>query len=151
MNQKIDSLNEKEVDWLQSQREGASKFVKEFSPSDSEMPLTLGALDRAFANWMSSDPRPESINDGITYVGIAFGQTLVDGLGLNWVFATDDQGTDLAVYGLPGRGDVLIYPANFVAKRWERRETNFLEWSYEQIAADIRALVKSWEKKVGDT
>jgi hypothetical protein len=34
--------------------------------------------------------------------------------------------TGPAVYGLPGTADVLVYPANFVAKRWERREVKFL-------------------------
>jgi len=71
---------------------------------------------------------------------VAFGQSLVDGLGLAWVIATDQHGADLAVYGLPGKGDVLIYPANFVAKRWERRETNFLEKSYAQIARDLQSI-----------
>ena len=31
------------------------------------------------------------------------------------------------MFGLPDRGDVLIYPMNFVAKRWERQETEFFE------------------------
>jgi hypothetical protein len=33
---------------------------------------------------------------------MAFGQTLVDGLGLQWVIATDGHGSEMAVYGLPG-------------------------------------------------
>ena len=82
----------------------------------------------------------EAINAVINQVGIAFGQSLVDGLGLNWVIATDEYGTDMAVYGLPNQGDVLVYPANFVAKRWERRETNFLEDAYRRIAEDVSAI-----------
>jgi len=31
----------------------------------------------------------------------------------------------------------LVYPANFVAKGWERRETYFLLWSYQQIALQV--------------
>ena len=85
------------------------------------------------------------INAIINYVGIAFGQSLVDGLGLKWVVATDQHGCEMAVYGLAGRGDVLVYPANFVAKRWERREANFLEDAYEKIARDIRAVSDQWK------
>ena len=59
---------------------------------------------------------------------------------LRWVIATDKQGSDLAVYGLPGKGDVLLYPANLVAKRWERRETPFLEKCYQETAVRIQAL-----------
>lgn len=87
------------------------------------------------------------INAIINYVGIAFGQRLVDGIGLKWVVATDQHGSELAVYGLPGRGDVLVYPANFVAKRWERKETNFLDDAYEKIARHVRAVSDEWRMK----
>jgi hypothetical protein len=89
------------------------------------------------------------INAVINYVGIAFGQALVDGIGFSWVIATDDQGSELAVHGFPGRGDVLVYPANFVAKRWERRETNFLEKAYQQIGRDARAIFRDWQRTSG--
>jgi hypothetical protein len=38
------------------------------------------------------------------------------------------------------QGDVLIDPANFVAKRWERRETDFLQKSYADIAGQVNKL-----------
>jgi hypothetical protein len=62
------------------------------------------------------------------------------------VIATDQYRSDLAVHGLPGTGDVLIYPANFVAKRWERRETNFLESSFRDIERDVAELDRRWRK-----
>lgn len=71
---------------------------------------------------------------------------LVDAdIGLSWVVATDEYGTELAVYGLPNRGDVLVYPANFVGKRWERREVNFLGDSHRRIAQDVRRVASEWE------
>ena len=80
------------------------------------------------------------MNEVINCVGVAFGQILVDGIGLKWVIATDHHGSDLAVYGLPNAGDVLIYPVNFIAKRWERREVNFIEASYQKIERQVRAI-----------
>jgi hypothetical protein len=146
MQQKIDMLNESETAWVKTQLENASKFVEGFSPQDSEQPLTLSALDRAFAAWVASEPvDTDLINAVINYVGIAFGQALVGGIGLKWVIATDEQGSELAAYGFPGHGDVLVYPANFVAKRWERRETNFLEKAYQQIGQDIRGVFRDWQ------
>ncbi len=148
MKQKIDELNEDEVAWVKTQLENAAKFVEGFSAADSAQPLTLAALDRAFAAWSASDPTEvELINAIIDYVGIAFGQVLVDGigLGLRWVIATDEYGSDLAIYGLPNQGDVLIYPKDFVAKRWEKHETNFLEEMYPKIAHDIRELFRRWQ------
>jgi hypothetical protein len=146
MKQKIEPLNEKETEWVRTQIANASKFVEAFSPTDAGQPLTLKALDGAFAAWMASESdERDLINAIINYVGIAFGQALVDGIGLKWVVATDEQGCELAVYGLPQRGDFLVYPANFVAKRWERRETHFLEESYKRIVDDFRRLVQEWQ------
>src|SRR5215469_1561875 len=151
MKQKIDALNESETAWVKTQLENALRFVESFLPEDTGNPLTLAALDRAFAAWIASEPtETDLINAVINYVGIAFGQALVDGIGLKWVIATDDQGSDLAVYGFPGHGDVLVYPANFVAKRWERRETTFLEGAYEQIAKDIRGVFRDWQRSSGN-
>lgn len=147
MTQKIDDLNESERAWVKAQLENAVKFVEGFSPEDMGVPLTLAALDRAFAAWIASKPTDNGlINAIINHVGIAFGQALVDGIGLNWVIATDDQVSELAVYGFPGRGDILLYPANFVAKRWERRETNFLEEAYQKISHDVRTIFRQWNR-----
>jgi hypothetical protein len=147
MKQRIDPLNANEAAWIKSQLANATKFVEGFSPQGSEQPLTLSALDRAFAAWIASEPTDTGlINAVINYVGIAFGQALVDGIGFQWVIASDEQGSDLAVYAFPERGDVLVYPANFVAKRWERRETNFLENAYQQIGHDVRAVFREWQR-----
>lgn len=150
MNQQIDALNESETSWVKTQLKNASKFVEGFSPQDAGQLLNLAALDRAFAAWIASEPvDTDLINSVINYVGIAFGQALVDGIGFKWVIATDEQGSELAVHGFPARGDVLVYPANFVAKRWERRETNFLEKAYQQIGRDVRAVFRDWLRTSG--
>lgn len=148
MKAKIETLNEKEQAWIAEELERAAEFVKSIRPQAIAQPIDLNALDEAFAAWMasSSAKEPCNANAAINCVGMAFGQSLVDGLGLKWVIATDDYGTDLAVYGLPGTGDVLVYPANFVAKRWERRETNFLAKSYRQIERDVKALAKNFRQ-----
>ena len=143
MEQEISELTEKEKEWLALQLHVASAFVKTFSPRDAGRPVSLAALDRAFAAWMATQPtESDVINGTINRVGVAFGQTLVEGLGMQWIIATDDQGSEMAVYGLPGSADVLVYPANFVAKRWERREVNFFEASYGLIAEDVSRLAR---------
>lgn len=144
MKQKVSPLTDKERAWVALQIEGASKFVDAFSPTDAGQPLTLAALDRAFAAWLGTETADNQLVNGVIHcVGVAFGQFLADGVGLAWVIASDENGSDLAVYGLPGKGDVLVYPANFVAKRWERRETNFLETSYQQIAEQVQAVAQA--------
>jgi Domain of unknown function (DUF3806) len=146
MKQKIDTPTEKEQAWIAEQLENATKFVSIFSPEDAKQSLTLAALDRAFSQRIASGPADNAAeaNRIINCVGIAFGRFLVEGLGLEWVIATDEHGSDLAVYGLPGTGDVLVYPANFIAKRWERREADFLEQSYGWVEQQLESFRRRW-------
>jgi Domain of unknown function (DUF3806) len=147
MDQTITDPTKAELDWVVAQRHAASRFVASASPNDAGQPLTLAALDRAFKAWISADPEDvDEINGVINAVGVAFGQFLVEGAGLRWVIATDEHGSDLAVFGLPSAGDVLVYPANFVAKRWERRETGFLAAACKGISADTRAIAAKRRK-----
>jgi hypothetical protein len=141
MEQKVKELTEKESAWVQQQLDGAAKLVEIMAPEAAGQPLTIKSLDQAFAAWMALEQDDADVTNAvINQVGIGFGKLLVEKLPLRWVIAVDKQGSDLALYGLPGKGDVLIYPANLVAKRWERRETNFLEKCFEETAAHIKAL-----------
>lgn len=117
MKQKIESLNETELAWVKAQLESARHFVDDFSPGDAGQPLTSAALDRASAAWLASGPTDgELINAVINYVGMAFGQALVDGIRLQWVIATDEQGSELAVYGLPERGTCWSIPPTLLPR-----------------------------------
>ena len=141
MEQKIESPTEQEIAWIAMQLKGASKFIGIYLPSESDDSLSLAKLDRAFALWLKEkETKSEIVNAVINRVGVAFGQHLVDNLGFKWVVASDKQSVELAVYALPGNGDVLKYPANLVAKRWERGEIEFLEPSYDKIAAQVKRL-----------
>jgi len=104
--------------------------------------LTPELLDDAWSAGLpgaaSGDP-----NQLINAIGIAFGQILVDRLGFRWIIATDDYGTDLAVVAAEGKGDILVYPANFVAKRFEKRRSGFLAESVRIIATDLRKITGS--------
>lgn len=150
MKQTISELTDNERAWNAQQLDFAVKFVNAYSPSDSGQPMTLAALDRAFKTWMASQESDvEMINAIINAVGIQFGKFLTE-LRLRWVIATDEDGSDLALYGLPGTADVLVYPANFVAKRWERRETDFLEKSYREIAKTIASMQRNVPRVIRD-
>jgi len=144
MKQTLSSLTAKEEAWVQTQLEGAKKLVDAFSPEDAAEPLSVGALDRAFAEWLSAGMTDAAqINAAINAVGVAFGQFLVQGMGLRWVIVSDESGAELAVHGLPGKGDVLIFPQNFVAKRYEKREMHFLVRSYHSISQHIRMIAEA--------
>lgn len=136
MKQQISQLTENERRWIADQLEGAATFVAAFCDGDES--FSLSNLDRAFAAFLAINETDNKVVKGaINCIGITFGQLLVDRGALNWVIVADEHGTDLAVHGLPGKGDFLVFPANFVAKRWERRETNFLEALFPQMVEQI--------------
>ncbi len=143
----VSALTDKERAWIRTQLVSVSLFIDAYSPADSGQPISLPILDRAFALWLAQDIREnDQINAAINFVGIRFGQFLVDEVAFQWVIATDRNHSDLAILALPGRGDVLVYPANFVAKRWQRRETNFLATAF----VDIQKQTKSVEAAGSD-
>ena len=112
MDQTITDPTKAELGWVVAQREAASRFVASARPNDADNRSLSTPLDRAFKAWISADPKDlDEVNGVINAVGVAFGQFLVEAAGLRWVIATDEHGSDLAVFGLPSSGDVLVYPA----------------------------------------
>ncbi|HEY1817795.1 MAG TPA: DUF3806 domain-containing protein [Kofleriaceae bacterium] len=132
---KLDAPTERELAWIADNLTRATAMAKKYGGDAKE----LAALDALWATWSAAlrksggDPNPL-----INMVGVAFGQHLVDTAGLAWVLASDEHGTDLAVHGEPG--SVLVYPCNFVAKRWQSGETEFFARTGAQLVADIKRI-----------
>jgi len=136
-------LTQAETLWLSQQLSAAEALTAAHCPEAVGKALSPAILDRVWAAWVASEPSsPDAINAGINAIGIAFGAHLVQQSGFSWVIASDEWGTDLAVLALPGTADVLVYPANFVAKRWEGRETGFLQPAFQDITRRVTTLAK---------
>jgi hypothetical protein len=134
---KITKPNEAERQWIAKNLAATREFVSAFSAGSSDIELPV--LDAAFAAWLQQhDHESEDPNPVINAFGVAFGQNLVDQLQLEWVVASDEHGTELAVHGQTG--DVLIYPANLVAKRYTARETGFFVPLFDEMRARIESV-----------
>jgi hypothetical protein len=143
--QRIEDLNDAERDWLASCIDGARQLIAAYSPADVSRPLDADVLDRTYAAWLATgETDPDRVNQVINAVGFAFGQLLVDAAGFRWVVATDPYGCEMALLALPGRGDVLVYPSNMVAKRWQSRETGFLLPLFGVITQQVRDVEGNW-------
>ena len=129
-----------EREWLRRQLAAADQFVADYG--SRRHPAGVDALDHAWASWLDRQSvDPEDPDTVINAVGVAFGQALVDALeGFEWVSVENQDGADLAVYGLPGAGDVLVYPANVVARRYEDSENRFLCAAYDAMVAEIEQM-----------
>ena len=152
MDHQIEKLAAAESEWISQQLEAAAQFVTITNGNDTQDLPSPEELDQAFHTWLNSPTHnPSEANSVINCVGIAFGQHLVDRTPLEWVIASDQYGTELAVYGLPGQGDILVYPQNFVAKRYEAKIGTFIAESINRIQTDVsniqnRNQQKKWWK-----
>jgi len=124
--------NQSELDWLAAHVALAAKLTG--GEEGQQSAPGIDELDALWSSWLP-DAAPEQVNDMVNIIGLAFGQRLVDDLGMRWVVATDAHGTEIAVHH--ATGDALMYPPNLVAKRWESRETGFLRPIYDDLAARL--------------
>ncbi len=132
----IEPLGDGERTWIESHLRIARSFVALYTGIEPTGALpTLEALDDAWAAWLAEWERFDP-NHIINAVGVVIGEHLIAALGLTWLVATDERGTELAVHGEPN--NVLVFPANLVGKRFEGRKTGFIAPLLEQIVTDVR-------------
>ncbi|MGE5156105.1 MAG: DUF3806 domain-containing protein [Betaproteobacteria bacterium] len=137
----MNPLTDAEAAWIQEQLRAASQFLADYGSTRSGE--GLDALDHAWAAWLDRQSvDPGDTDPVINAVGVYLGQALVDAMGdFHWVNATDDSGTALAVQGLPGSADLLVYPADVVARQYAQRTQYFLRIAFDEIvnhAAQLR-------------
>ena len=116
-------LTPTEISWRDRQLEVARLLVEHYTGDAPSLP-TLDQLDSCIANWRLDRESRIHVNTLINGVGIAFGEHLARDGRLDWVIATDVNGTDLALHGQPG--DIIIFPANALAKRVVDGATDFV-------------------------
>lgn len=136
MKQKIESPNEDEIAWIAENIDTARLLVNRYAPQ-AQGELDPSCLDAVLAGWSVSRDSTDKIepNALVNALGLAFGQYLVDKLGMNWAVVSDEHGTDIAVHG--SAGNILVFPTSTVAKRVERNEFPFFEDLYRQMSVDI--------------
>lgn len=150
MSPRIDPISDAEREWLDGRLAAARELALRYLPESGEEAVpSIETLDRIWAAWLDEDERdPDRINGVILAVGVAFGQRVIESEpALGWVIATDAHGSDIALYGLPGEGDVLVYPTDLVAKRLEGRQTGFLVGCHRMIVDNVAALRQSREAR----
>jgi hypothetical protein len=128
-------LSDAERSWVAQQIAAAAALARVHVGRDEPLP-SLETLGATFSAWSNSpgDQRHDA-NSVVLALGAAFGQHLVDGLGLRWVIVSDEHGTDLAVHGQPG--DMLMFPISSTAKRCETGDFGFFPVLYAMMRDDV--------------
>jgi hypothetical protein len=135
----LQPLGPSELEWIR----GRLYEVRQLAPidgADDDDGLSPEDLDAGFEawmrDWMMTPQRVRSsASPAVKAFSVAFGQILVDRLSLEWALVTDQNTTDLAVRGQPG--DIVLFPARLVAKRFEARATGFFRPLYDSIREQV--------------
>jgi Domain of unknown function (DUF3806) len=121
------TLDDAARQWIAKALELMSAYLRHAGLVNDGEEMTPAMLDEAWVDlrvkWRVSASGDQPIKDAINQVGLAFGQVLVDRLDMEWVIATDSQGTDFAVRGDSGW---VVYPRDVVRKRYTNDENGFL-------------------------
>ena len=117
----IAPLNDAERTWLAEQLTRLAKVGV-----DVDDLASLGHLyDEQLHEWLATPPPDRADpNDLINRLGSGLGEHIRRHTDLTWVVAADQFGTEIALHR--GDGNVLVYPANMVAKRWVAGELGAL-------------------------
>jgi hypothetical protein len=141
--QSLSDLNDAEREWLAECVSHARDLVKKYLSTNANRPLDPATLDRAYGGWLTQwqgGNASEAANAVVNSVGSAFGQWLVDVLGMEWVVVAAAKDSDMAVCYGPPAARVLVFPTHAVAKRLETRETNFMQELFEVIRTRVDAV-----------
>lgn len=114
----------------------AASLVAEHYTGVREQLPALHVLDAMVAGWLADGPHRVHVNTLVNAAGVAFGAHVARDAGLEWVIATDEHGSDLALHGAPG--DVLVHPANAVAKRVVAGESGFVVALHAELVDGVR-------------
>jgi hypothetical protein len=140
---KIDPLNETELAWIADNVRIAQSMAAAYEISSATMPPEV--LDQIYAAYRA-DPLDNIDRDGVVNaIGLAFGQYLVDQLGLAWCTYAEDDRAEIAVQG--HGGDLVVLPTSLVAERYASRETGFLETLFRETAVTYAQLRRTPEKR----
>ena len=126
----IEPPNDAEAEWVRTNVMGVREAAGGRQPprrSTSSTPAGSRSGRPSPRRMGGSEPDDQRLRAGVR-------QVLVDELGLDWAVVTDKHGTEIAVHGQPG--DLLVFPPNLVAKRFERGETHF--WSRSTTGSPSR-------------
>jgi hypothetical protein len=120
--------------WIEKAVNGMRAYFVETAQLRDDDAVTPAMLDEAWVEfrsaWRSAGSDDRVIRGAINDVGLAFGQVLVDRLGMEWVIATDAERTEFAVRGDSGW---VVYPRDVVMKRHANDESGFLTALFKVI------------------
>jgi hypothetical protein len=131
----VTNPNEAELNWIDGNVAVAEAIASAYGIE--ERPLAPAQLDEIWSRWMGGETLGiDDPNQFINAVGLALGTHLAAETGLQWKVIEDEYGVEMALHAEPG--DIRVFPANLVAKRFERGEGPFMAQLAAELVSQIR-------------
>lgn len=119
--QQIVPLGVSELQWIEERVARAAQFLAAYQPGAAP---SLQAYDQAFQRWHGDKGQLFMDQDVVDMLGAWLGHCLAAEFDMDWVFVTDQFGTDLAVRSRTD--EILSFPFASVAKRIENMQPDFM-------------------------
>lgn len=134
----VRELTDEERAWVARMVDAATAIAAAYhlAPSPGQ-PMEPERLDTLWRSWL---PDPGFAGqDPMLFInpfGLALGQWLVDRTGLEWRMASDERGTEIAIWG--EAGEVLVLPVDVVRKGFESRSGAFFVEVAREVEEGVR-------------
>lgn len=137
MEQRIEPLRPDEVERVEAQRRWVREHYTRATTSEFEsLQGKLRVIDIILReHWVAAE---ETVK--LQCLGIAFGDALVQRLGLKWVAVEDEYGRDPALQ-LEGTS-ILLFPLTTISKRIERGESVDVYDLFERACGTVERIVR---------
>ncbi len=134
----IHDLANSQKEWLEHHRRELTRRVQRELGYDGDWPIPLSVLDEFWGRFIATPPESSNAIDAVLNgVGVALGDHLVRAKRFEWIILSDTYGVCIALVGLRGTANVNTDPFNFVAKRWDRKETPFLVHGHQALCQTV--------------
>lgn len=149
--QSYSRLSEAQVQEVANCVDQARSLVEKYLATAGNLSLDPSVLDRTFEAWLmgwlatieAAEPAEVDPDTVAKSIGLAFGQYLVDTLGMQWAVITDSFGSQIAAHFGAGDNQVQVFPVDAVSKRLEIRDRGFLQPIHELVREQVAIAAKS--------
>ena len=141
----IRPLNETECAGFDAGRQWLHDFLSHFGPefalkrSPEDIPTLQSLLD--------AEPFASGDEASLEVLGAAFGDVIATTLGLDWVVATDEHGSDFAIKH--PQKMMLAFPRDMIIKRAESGEEINLTELYDGVISALREQIADTDVAAG--
>lgn len=124
------NLDLRDIEWIKGRIAQARQMALPFCETHDKIQFDPKLLDAVHAKWLqewhegAADADP---NSAIGAIGAAFGQWLVDSLGLRWQKVKDSSSDGMGIRYDSDMTPLLVFPTQVFAKRLPTGETDILQ------------------------